>query len=63
MTGRLKESSPGRLSLSRRTGESVVIAGGLITVTVTRATDGRAELSIVAPKEITVDRGEIHLKR
>lgn len=50
------------LILSRRVGQSIVI-DGRITITVTRTLAGEATLAIEAPKEIRVDRKEIHERR
>jgi carbon storage regulator CsrA len=50
------------LVLSRKVGESIVI-GGAVVVTVVRVQDGKIHLGIRAPREIVVDREEIHEAR
>lgn len=48
--------------LSRRTGESIFI-GDSVKVTVTYISGGQVKLGIEAPKNITVDRSEVHQKK
>jgi carbon storage regulator len=50
------------LVLSRRLNQSIVIAGE-VRVTVLAISPSRVELGVEAPKQITVDREEIHLRR
>ena len=50
------------LLLTRKEGESIVIGDG-IKVTINRIEGNRVRLAIVAPKEVTVDREEISIKR
>ena len=47
------------LCLSRRRGESIVIAEN-ITVTVLEFIDGKVRLGITAPKSVPVHRREVH---
>lgn len=50
------------LVLSRRLNQSIVIAGE-VRVTVLAISPSRVELGVEAPRQITVDREEIHLRR
>ena len=50
------------LVLSRRLNQSIVI-GGAVRVTVLAITPSRVEIGVEAPREIMVDREEIHLRR
>lgn len=50
------------LVLSRRLKQAIVI-GGEVRVTVLAITPSRVELGIEAPREIMVDREEIHVRR
>lgn len=50
------------LVLSRRLNQAIVI-GGEVRVTVLAITPSRVELGVEAPREIMVDREEIHLRR
>ena len=50
------------LVLSRQVGESIVI-GENTTVTVAKVTGDRVKLSIVAPQEVKILRGEIAAKK
>lgn len=50
------------LVLSRRLNQSIVIAGE-VRVTVLAISPSRIELGVEAPRQITVDREEIHLRR
>jgi len=50
------------LVLSRRLNQAIVI-GGAVRVTVLAITPSRIELGVEAPREIMVDREEIHLRR
>jgi carbon storage regulator len=49
------------LVLSRKIGEEIVI-GDNIRITVVEIRGGKVRIGIVAPKEVIVDRGEIHEK-
>jgi len=50
------------LVLSRRLNQSIVI-GGAVRVTVLAIMPSRVEIGVEAPREIMVDREEIHLRR
>ena len=50
------------LVLSRRLNQAIVIAGE-VRVTVLAITPSRVELGVEAPRQITVDREEIHQRR
>ena len=50
------------LVLSRRLNQSIVI-GGAVRVTVLAITPSRVEIGVEAPREIMVDREEIHVRR
>ena len=50
------------LVLSRRLNQAIVIAGQ-VRVTVVAITPNRVELGVEAPREIVVDREEIHVRR
>ena len=50
------------LVLTRRPGETIVI-DGRIAITVVGLKGERVRLGVVAPKEVTVDRQEIHERR
>jgi carbon storage regulator len=50
------------LILSRRVGESIVIAGD-ITVVVVGINNGQVRLGVEAPAAVTVDRQEVHERR
>lgn len=50
------------LILSRKAGESIVIADNII-VTVISVTNGQVRLGIEAPAGVIVDREEIHQRR
>lgn len=50
------------LVLSRRLNQAIVI-GGEVRVTVLAITPSRVELGVEAPREVLVDREEIHLRR
>lgn len=47
------------LMLSRKVGETIVIADG-ITVTVIEVRDGKVRLGVDAPRQVPVWRGEIY---
>jgi len=50
------------LVLSRRLNQSIVIAGE-VRVTVLAITPSRVELGVEAPRQVRIDREEIHLRR
>jgi carbon storage regulator len=50
------------LVLTRRLGETIVV-DGRIAITVVGLKGERVRLGILAPKEVTVDRQEIHERR
>jgi carbon storage regulator CsrA len=50
------------LVLSRRLNQAIVI-GGEVRVTVLAITPSRIEIGVEAPREIVVDREEVHLRR
>jgi carbon storage regulator len=50
------------LVLSRRLNQAIVI-GGAVRVTVLAITPSRIELGVEAPREILVDREEVHVRR
>ncbi|MGH8236523.1 MAG: carbon storage regulator [Steroidobacteraceae bacterium] len=50
------------LVLSRRLNQAIIIAGE-VRVTVLAITPSRVELGVEAPRQIMVDREEIHLRR
>ena len=50
------------LVLSRRVGEEIIINDN-IRVTVVAVKGDRVRLGIVAPREVTVDRSEVHERR
>jgi carbon storage regulator len=50
------------LVLSRRLNQAIVIAGQ-VRVTVLAITPTRVELGVEAPREVMVDREEIHMRR
>ena len=50
------------LVLSRKVGEEIVI-GGNIRIKVVEIRGGKVRLGIVAPRDVPVDRQEIHEKR
>lgn len=48
--------------LARRTGESLAMLDGLIEVKVLSVTGKIVRLGIAAPKEVSVERMEVHLQ-
>jgi carbon storage regulator len=50
------------LVLSRRLNQAIVI-GGEVRVTVLAITPSRVEIGVEAPREIMVDREEVHVRR
>ena len=57
-----KQKELAMLVLSRRLNQTIVIAGQ-VRVTVLAITPSRVEIGVEAPREITVDREETHLRR
>jgi len=51
------------LNLSRKVGESILIDGEKIKITVTDVQGCSVKLGIEAPPEITIDREEIAIKK
>jgi carbon storage regulator len=51
------------LVLSRSIGESVVIGEGTVTVTVLKVIGNQVRIGITAPREVAVDREEVHERR
>jgi carbon storage regulator len=51
------------LNLSRKVGESILIDGEKIKITVTSIQGQQVRLGIDAPKEVSVDREEIAIKK
>lgn len=49
--------------LARRTGESLAMLDGLIEVKVLSVTGKIVRLGIAAPKEVSVERMEVHLQQ
>ena len=50
------------LVLSRRLNQAIVIAGE-VRVTVLAITPSRVELGVEAPRQVVIDREEIHVRR
>jgi len=50
------------LTLTRDIGQKLIINGNII-IEIKAADRGQAKLSITAPREITIDREEIHEKK
>lgn len=48
-----------RLTLSRKTHESIVIGGGLVVIEFNQARGHRSSVTIHAPRELPIDRGEV----
>jgi carbon storage regulator len=51
------------LVLSRNVGESVVIGDGTVTVTILKVIGNQVRIGIAAPRDVTVDRQEVHERR
>ncbi len=51
------------LVLSRNIGESVVIGDGTVTVTVLKVIGNQVRIGISAPRDVSVDREEVHERR
>jgi len=56
------ETAMGMLVLSRRQGEEIII-DGQITVTLVQIKGSQARIGITAPKNVRVDRAEVHARR
>ena len=52
----------GQLIVTRREGESLII-GGTVKVVVNRIMGGKVELITIAPREISVNREEVELRK
>lgn len=52
-----------RLTLSRRRFETVVIGGGLIVLEFNEIRGNKASVTITAPRELAIDRGEVHERK
>lgn len=50
------------LVLSRKVGERIVVGDGLITITLVHLGHDKCRIGIEAPKEMRVDREEVHEK-
>ena len=50
----------GRLVLTRTIGETLVLADGLVTITLAAISGKRCKLLIECPRSIGVHRGEVH---
>lgn len=51
------------LVLSRNIGESLVIGDGTIIVTVLKVVGNQVRIGIAAPRDVTIDREEVHQRR
>jgi carbon storage regulator len=51
------------LVLSRNIGESLVIGEGTVTVTVLKVIGNQVRIGISAPRDVAVDREEVHQRR
>jgi carbon storage regulator len=51
------------LVLSRCVGQRLVLDNGTVWITVVSSRDGRVELGIDAPPEVTIDREEVHIRK
>lgn len=51
------------LVLSRSIGESVVIGEGTVIVTVLKVIGNQVRIGIAAPRDVTIDREEVHERR
>lgn len=49
--------------MSREPGESIVIDGGRIVVKVIDSNTRKVRIGVIAPREIAVDREEVHLAK
>lgn len=50
------------LTLTRKVGEKIVVHHGLITVEVAKVSGGKVRLKIDAPKELSINRGEVEAR-
>jgi carbon storage regulator len=50
------------LVLTRKRGQAIVIDGGRVRVTILEARGGLVRLGIEAPRDVRVDRAELHDK-
>lgn len=50
------------LTLTRKVGETIVVHRGLITIHVKRVSGNKVQLSVDAPKEIEINRGEVETR-
>jgi carbon storage regulator len=50
------------LILTRKVGESIVIDEGNIKITVVKVKGGQVRLGVEAPKNMVVDREEVHMR-
>ncbi|QDT07968.1 Carbon storage regulator [Rubripirellula lacrimiformis] len=48
------------LVLSRHKGESIVIGGGLIEIVVTEIRGDKVRIGVKAPRDVVIDRREVH---
>lgn len=51
------------LVLSRNVGESLIIGDGSVTVTVLKVIGNQVRIGIAAPRDVAVDREEVHQRR
>ena len=51
------------LVLSRKCGETIVIDGGRITVTVVEIRGDKVRIGVAAPRDVQVDRQEVHQEK
>jgi carbon storage regulator len=51
------------LVLSRGIGESVVIGDGTVIVTVLKVSGKQVRIGIAAPRDVRIEREEVHLQR
>ncbi|KKM06543.1 hypothetical protein LCGC14_1742890 [marine sediment metagenome] len=51
------------LVLSRKVGQQIVMADGLITLTVVKVRGNTVRLGIAAPDDVSVDRHEVYLSK
>lgn len=50
------------LVLTRRLGETIVIEGG-VSITVVAVQGDRVRIGVTAPRDMTIDREEVHKRR
>ena len=51
------------LVIGRQVDDTIVIGGGMVTITVVRIEGHKVRIGIDAPKELIIDRGEVHERR